>query len=478
MSSLRLSLHRSPLLAQLARRSYATPPPPPSALIDKSYLVQHYPPSSFPKGFSCSSLYSGIKKNPLALDMGLFHSSHSSSTPCAAAGTFTKNAFKASPVDVSISVLQSTQGRASTLIVNSGCANAVTGSQGRKDTDQIVSEVNQLVGGGGGKEDQTLIVSTGVIGQLLPMEKVLPSLPILHSTLDSTPEAWLGLAKAFMTTDTFPKLRTKTIHLPNANVDVRIAGIDKGAGMIHPHMGPPSTASSSSSGGPLHGTLLGLIATDAAVEPEALQKALTFAVDRSFNAISVDGDMSTNDTVVAFANGASGMERELVEGEEDWVVFRDGLTEFAEELAKLVVRDGEGATKFVTVTVKGAPSYDQAKAIAAQVSTSSLVKTAFYGEDANWGRILCAIGGVSSPSFPVLSLSHLRVAFLPADGSPELLLLLKGEPVPFSEDRASEILAMGDLEVVVDVGAGEEEARYWTCDFSHEYVTINGSYRS
>lgn len=349
MSALRLAAQRFPVArSSIGRRAFAAPAPPPSQVIDKSYLVQSYPASSFPKGYSCASLHSGIKKNAQALDMGLFHSSFSTpSKPCAAAGTFTKNAFKASPVDVSIAVLQATSGRASTLIVNSGCANAVTGSQGRKDTDQIVGHVNKLiVGKGEGSASQTLIVSTGVIGQCLPMDKVLPSLPKLHSTLESTPDAWLGLAKAFMTTDTFPKLRTKEIHLPNANTTIRIAGIDKGAGMIHPNMGPPAATT------PLHGTLLGLIATDAAIEPKALQNALTHAVDRSFNAISVDGDMSTNDTVVAFANGASGMEKEMTEADEDYIVFRDGLTEFAEELAKLVVRDGEGATKFVTVTVK------------------------------------------------------------------------------------------------------------------------------
>ncbi|CED84705.1 arginine biosynthesis protein [Phaffia rhodozyma] len=460
-------LGRSSLLS--SQRAYSAASP--TAALDKSRFVLAYDAGSFPKGYLCSSVHTGIKKNPQALDLGLFVSK--SASPTSAAACFTRNVFKAAPVNVSRDVLLDQGGRARALIVNSGCANAVTGKQGTEDALAMVRSVDSLISSDAENAVRgTLVVSTGVIGQNLPMTKILPAIPSLHDSLSSNPEAWMSLAKAFMTTDTFPKLRTRTFQL--GGQEVRLAGVDKGAGMIHPSMGPPQPAK------PLHGTLLGMIATDAAISPAALQSALTFAVERSFNSITVDGDMSTNDTVVAFANGASGMTSEIDESHPEYKVFRDELTSFAEELAKLVVRDGEGATKFVTITVKGAPSYEQAKTVASTIATSSLVKTALYGQDANWGRILCAIGYAPLGSPNPIEPTKTRVSFLPTDGSSELVLLDKGEPVEFSEDRASEILKAEDLEVVVDLGgdAGSAEAKYWTCDFSHEYVTINGSYRS
>ena len=250
--------------------------------------------------------------------------------------------FKAAPVTVSAELLHKHQGRARGFVVNSGCANAVTGKKGLEDAWAMSNTVTDLVGGD--SKGGTLVMSTGVIGQNLPIDKITGALPSLHTTLDSSPDAWSDLAKAFMTTDTFPKLRAKTFKL--AGKDVRIAGIDKGAGMIAPSMGPPQ---------PPHATLLGVIATDAAVEPKSLQKALEYAVDRSFNSITVDGDMSTNDTILAFANGAVAAGTQEISEENDpeaFGVFKEELREFAEELAQLVVRDGEGATKFVTVKVQ------------------------------------------------------------------------------------------------------------------------------
>lgn len=309
-----------------------------SGSLDKSRFIHpDQPASAFPLGYQCAATHCGVKKTT-ALDLGLLVSE---SAQTSAAATFTRNVFQAAPVHVSREVLLGQHGRARALVVNSGCANAVTGKQGMTDARAMVGTVDELVAS---TAPTTLVLSTGVIGQTLPMDAILPSIPKIHSALSADPQAWVDLSRAFMTTDTFPKLRTKTIIL--GGVPVRFAGIDKGAGMIHPSMGPPKPVQ------PMHGTLLGVIATDAAIAPEALQAALTYAVDRSFNAITVDGDMSTNDTVVAFANGASGMERELVETDKEWVHFRDELTSFAEDLAKLVVRDGEGATKFVTVNVK------------------------------------------------------------------------------------------------------------------------------
>lgn len=281
-----------------------------------------------------------------------------------------------------------------------------------------------------------------------------------------------------------------------------MAGMDKGAGMIHPQMGDPSSSAglvhpsavATPSGSPpaagLHATLLGLILTDAPVSPKSLQSALTYAVDRSFNSISVDGDMSTNDTIVVLANGAghdsnipNPTEIDESTDPQAYTAFRDHLTAFSIDLAKLVVRDGEGATKFVSVCVENAASYADAHRIASTISTSALVKTALYGEDANWGRVLSSTGStpLSTPLDPAL----VSVAFVPSPTSPNptpLIVLRNGEPVGVDEARASEILGEEDFEIKVDLGGqgvgGKEAACYWTCDFSYEYVRINGDYRS
>lgn len=313
-------------------------------IIDKSHHVLSYEDSAFPSGFSVAACHSGVKKSkPGALDLGLLVS-HSE---CSAAACFTRNVFKAAPVQVSTEVLASGNGKVRGLIVNSGCANAVTGKQGIQDAKAMSDMTTKAVRKKSESSESsagTLVMSTGVIGQHLPIDSITSAIPKLASELSSSASAWLGLAKAFMTTDTFPKLRARTFKLSDDGPTYRLAGIDKGAGMIHPNMGPP------------HGTLLGVIATDAPISPKALQSALTHAVDRSFNSISVDGDMSTNDTIIALANGSAGGQSggEITEQTEpeQFARFRTELTEFAEELAKLVVRDGEGATKFVTVKVK------------------------------------------------------------------------------------------------------------------------------
>lgn len=292
-----------------------------------------------------------------------------------AAACFTKNAFKAAPVLVCEEILRKNGGRARGVVVNSGCANAVTGKQGMEDawsmvreTDGVLKEIIGL-GDGEGEGEETLVMSTGVIGQNLPIQNIVKGIRSLSpsssssspsSQLGSTSEHWDLASRAFLTTDTFPKLRARTFQM--GGVEYRMAGMDKGAGMIHPDMGPPSSSTSTSA---LHATLLGCILTDAPISPRSAQNALTFAVERSFNSISVDGDMSTNDTIILLANGAGAgavMEgvaqgREVVEVDEEmhpreYEEFKTALTEFAIELAQLVVRDGEGATKFVTVTVK------------------------------------------------------------------------------------------------------------------------------
>lgn len=336
----------------------------------KAHLHKPIADDLFPRGYLLGGVHSGVKKDASILDLAVLLST--SSRPTSAAATFTRNAFQAAPVTVSKSVLEQTAGRARALVVNSGCANAVTGRQGLADAWAMAHATDALLAptpsSSPPSSSETLVMSTGVIGQTLPISKILTALrphgPLTH-TLGHGFTAWEATARAFMTTDTFPKLRARTLPLSNGRT-YRIAGIDKGAGMIHPDMvgvPRPSTSAPSAPSAP-HATLLGCIATDAPVAPVALQSALDYAVQRSFNAISVDGDMSTNDTVVLFANGAgvesssrkSGTETEIeIDETRDpgaFVQFRDGLTDFMQELAQLVVRDGEGATKFVTISVE------------------------------------------------------------------------------------------------------------------------------
>lgn len=231
--------------------------------------------------------------------------------------------------------------------------------------------------------------------------------------------------------------------------------------MIHPNMA----------------TLLGIICTDAPITPSALSSMLSSAVDKSFNAISIDGDTSTNDTVALLANGAAGGQTIKDSSSTGFAEMQDTLTHFAQDLSQLVVRDGEGATKFVTIRVVNAQSYEDAKKVASTIARSPLVKTALYGKDANWGRILCATGYAEGVDSVVPT--ETSVSFIPTDGSAELKLLIKGEPEAVDEQRAAQILEAEDLEILVKLSEQPgAEATYWTCDFSHEYVTINGDYRT
>ncbi|KAH9479866.1 Arginine biosynthesis bifunctional protein ArgJ, mitochondrial [Psilocybe cubensis] len=439
----------------------------------------HYPlpSSSFPEGFVLGGIHAGVKKKAGVPDLAVILST--SERPTTAAACFTRNAFKAAPVIVSNEVLKKNGGYARAVVVNSGCANAVTGKQGMDDAWAMVQATDGLLSKSYKSsefEHETLVMSTGVIGQNLPISKIVAGIKSQSAaTLGSDFAAWERAAQAFMTTDTFPKLRSRTFTI--GGVEYRMAGMDKGAGMIHPDMGPAGTTFSAPK--QLHATLLGCIMTDAAVSPKSLQSALTYAVDRSFNSISVDGDMSTNDSIYVLANGAAAKDGAVIDEDTDkqgYEVFKKELTDFAADLAKLVVRDGEGATKFVTVTVKGAPSYKDAHNIASRISTSALVKTALYGEDANWGRILAATGSVpllpsaSTGATPVIDPKKVNVTFVPSDGTAALPVLVNGEPEKVDEVRAKEILTLEDFEVLVELGMegdGEGEAQYWTCDFSY-----------
>jgi glutamate N-acetyltransferase/amino-acid N-acetyltransferase len=363
-------------LAAVPRRTHATLTYTSKPLPPKAHLHAAIPDAAFPRGYTVTGVHCGVKAARVP-DLGLILST--SARPTAAAACVTRNAFKAAPVLVCADVLAARAGRARAIVVNSGCANAVTGAGGLADAWAMARAADALLVDPPAADapSEALVLSTGVIGQRLPIARILAAIQAeKHAPTGGAGfEAWERAARAFMTTDTFPKLRARTFAIGGHTY--RLAGIDKGAGMIHPDMapaGPPPAP---------HATLLGAIVTDAAVSPASLQAALAHAVDRSFNAISVDGAMSTNDTVLALANGAAGgPEIDARADPAAYAAFRDALTGFAAELAQLVVRDGEGATKFVTVSVRGAATYADAHKVASTVSTSALVKTALYGEDA------------------------------------------------------------------------------------------------
>ncbi|KAK4242485.1 DNA replication factor C-like protein [Achaetomium macrosporum] len=409
---------------------------------------------TYPLGFRTSGTVVGVKPgNKTKPDLALL----TSDVPCAAAAVFTKNKFQAAPVTFSRGLLQKKGNRGiQGVIINSGCANAVTGKGGLDDAAKMAQEADKCIG----QSDSTIVMSTGVIGQRLPIDKILDKVPAAHEALGRSHEHWLTAAKAICTTDTFPKLMSRRFSLPSSpGIEYRIAGMTKGAGMIHPNMA----------------TLLGVIATDAPISSAALPSVLKHAVDRSFNSITIDGDTSTNDTIALLANGQAGG-KEVVEGTPDYDAFRAVLTDFAAELAQLVVRDGEGATKFVTIRVTESASEEAARRIASTIARSPLVKTALYGKDANWGRILCATGYslISEPGQPVnevpIDPEKTNVSFIPTDGTAELKLLVNGEPEKVDEARAAEILELEDLEILVRLGMGDKQATYWTCDYSHEYM--------
>jgi glutamate N-acetyltransferase / amino-acid N-acetyltransferase len=308
----------------------------------------HFPPTVLPAGYVVTGVYAGVKKRR-ELDLALIIST--SERPTTAAASFTQNAFKAAPVLVSEQILADNGGRARAVIVNSGCANAVTGQKGLDDAWTMAREVTQLLSPSITQGCDALVMSTGVIGQTLPISKITSAIQSqrlgkAECSLGSDVSAWERAARAFMTTDTFPKLRSRSFMING--VQYCITGMDKGAGMIHPNMGPPRPG--------LHATLLGCLLTDAAVSSSSLQSALNYAVERSFNCISVDGDMSTNDSIIVLANGAKAEDESSLIDEnttpEAFKIFQDVLTDLATELAQLVVRDGEGATKFVRVAVK------------------------------------------------------------------------------------------------------------------------------
>ncbi len=391
------------------------------------------------KGFLFSAVQAGIRYAD-RLDLGLVYSE----TPCVTAGLFTTNQVKAAPVVIDRERLKS--GHAQAILVNSGCANACTGTKGMevaRATGSLVSEALGIA------DDLVQLSSTGVIGEQLNLEPFARSMPALVKGLSA--DNFEKVAEAIMTTDTVRKIAETTVNI--GGKEVKIMGMAKGAGMIMPNMA----------------TMLSFVFTDARINFPELHKSLTKSVERTFNRITIDGDTSTNDMVLVMANGAA--ENPWIDGDspQDRQLFQDGLENVLKDLALQIVSDGEGATKTITIRVCGAKENEDAEKIARTIATSSLVKTAFFGEDANWGRILAAMGrsGVRFSSDRVdLAFGHVLIV---KNG-----LSLGAE----AEAAATQVLKEKSFAVCIDLKDGPGCEEIYTCDFSIDYVKINADYRS
>lgn len=395
------------------------------------------------KGFKAAGVFAQIKKEKK--DMSMIYSE----VPCAAAGTFTKNIVQAAPVKWDKHIVYDEK-TAQAVVINSGVANACTGDEGYKYCQDMADAVAKELGI---KKEEVLVASTGVIGQQLPMDKIINGIKMLSPKLDDSIEAGHIAAEAIMTTDTKPKEVAVTVQIGAKTVTV--GGMCKGSGMIHPNMC----------------TMLGFVTTDAAISKEMLQKALSKDVCDTYNMISVDGDTSTNDTVLLMANGMA-KNKEITSEGEDFDKFMEALNYVNTELAKKIAGDGEGATALFEVKIINAQSKEQAVTLSKSVITSSLTKAAIFGHDANWGRILCAMGysgAVFDPEKVDL--------FFESDGN-KMQIIKDGVAVSYSEDKATKILSKPHVTAIADIKMGQAQATAWGCDLTYDYVKINADYRS
>jgi len=391
-----------------------------------------------PAGFTAAGVHCGIKANPEKLDLALVVSDRVAT----AAAVFTTNLAVAPPIIVSRDHLQASGGHARAVVVNSGCANACTGEQGRQVAHLMAAETARAVDC---DLEEVIVMSTGVIGVQLDPHTVTQGIIAAAEVL--AVDGHMRCARAIMTTDPFPKERAVQVSTPRGTF--HIGGICKGSGMIEPRMA----------------TMLAVLTCDAAVPPALLQRALSEVTEHTFNAITVDGECSTNDCVALLANGASG----VTIGEADLPLLSDALYDVCRHLATEIVRGGEGATKLVTVQVTGGRSYDEAKQAARAIANSLLVKTAIHGGDPNWGRLV-AVAGRAGVGFDLQG-AAVRIG--------DIVLFEGGRPFDERAPQAAEYLRGKDIAVSVDLGTGgQHEATMWTCDLSEEYVQINAEYRT
>lgn len=396
------------------------------------------------KGYEAAAAAAGIKYENRT-DMALIYSV----VPCKVAGTFTTNVVKAAPVQWDRQVVESKQ-PVQAVVVNSGIANACTGKAGMQccqETAEAAAQALQIDSKG------VLIGSTGVIGMPLPMEKLTAGIQMLAAQKKAGEQAAKEAAKAIMTTDTCEKEVAVAVEIGGKTVT--IGGMAKGSGMIHPNMC----------------TMLAFITTDAVISRKALKEALRTDVEETYNMISVDGDTSTNDTVLLLANGMAENPK-IKPGTREFELFAEALHEVNETLAKKMAGDGEGATALFEVTVKGAKTKAQAKTLAKSVVCSNLTKTAIAGHDANWGRILCAMGYSGAEFDPEKVNLYLK------SSAGELQLIENGVALNYSEEKATEILSQPEVTAIADIQEGDQTATAWGCDLTHGYIEINADYRS
>lgn len=396
------------------------------------------------KGFQAAGIYAGIKKNNKS-DMAMVYSE----VPCIAAGTFTTNLIKAAPVKWDQKVVQESDS-VQAIVVNSGVANACTGEEGYQCCMDMAKRAGEVLSI---PQDSVLVASTGVIGKQLPMDIILNGIEKLKGALGDSLSDGTAAAEAIMTTDTISKQTAFEFEIGGKKVV--LGGMCKGSGMIHPNMA----------------TMLCFITTDIAIEKSLLQEALSEVVKDTFNMISVDGDTSTNDSVLLLANGKA--ENELIrEKGKEYEAFKEVLNKVMTSLSKKIAGDGEGATALLEVKVVNAKTKEQAVTLSKSVITSNLTKAAIFGHDANWGRILCAMGYSGAEFQP----DKTDIYFESAAGC--LQVVKNGMATDYSEEYATRILSESEVFVIVDMKEGEEMATAWGCDLTYDYVKINADYRS
>ncbi len=395
------------------------------------------------KGFQASGIHCGIRKNKSKRDLGLIYCEKK----CTAAAVYTTNLVQSSPITVTRKNL--TDGFAQAVIVNSGNANTCN-ADGEKKAEEMCSLTAKALNI---NAEDVIVASTGVIGQVLPIEPIAEGMDELVSQLSSDLSGGTNAAEAIMTTDTVKKEVAAEVVIGGKTVT--IGGISKGSGMIHPNMA----------------TMLCFITTDAAISSEMIQKAVKTAADKTFNMISIDGDTSTNDTLSVMASGLAGNDEITCENE-DYHLFVNALEAVCKELSKMMAKDGEGATKLLVCKVSGAKTEKDAKGVAKSVICSSLLKAAMFGADANWGRVLCAIGYSGCD----VDVRKIDVSFASESGTIDVCK--NGAGIDFSEELAKTILTRDEIDIMVALNDGEAYAEAYGCDLTYEYVKINGDYRT
>ncbi len=396
-----------------------------------------------PKGFKAAGFFAGIRKKKD--DMAIIYSE----VPATCSAVFTKNTVKAAPLLLDMEILRRTN-LIQALVINSGNANACTGKKGMEDAKAMAETVESVLDL---EKDKVLVASTGVIGVNLPIEKITNSIKENYKELGDSLEDSEKVAEAILTTDTFTKKAVVEIEIDGKKIVV--AGISKGSGMIHPNMG----------------TMLAFVTTDINISHELLDELLKESTEDSYNMISVDGDTSTNDILIVLANEMA-ENKKIITKDENYYKFKEAFDYVNLSLAKQIIKDGEGAGKFIEANVKGAKTKEDARELAKSVISSTLVKAAFFGEDANWGRIICALG------YTEIDFDLDKTSISIQNGDKVTQLLENGVPLDFDEEKALEVLKMDEIKINITFEEGNQEATAWGCDLSYDYVKINASYRS